>query len=88
MFRETVPPTTAEPEALLHKIINRVMRLLNKASYLIKEDGVVYVVNTDPANRLAPLQAASATWRIAQGPSRLAKGTEGAEHRRTWRRVW
>ena len=28
----------------------------------------MYVANTDPDNALASLQAASATWRIAQGP--------------------
>ena len=29
---------------------------------------MLYLANTDPDNALAPLQAASATWRIAQGP--------------------
>ena len=29
---------------------------------------MVYLANTDPDNMLAPQQAASATWRIAQGP--------------------
>ena len=40
---------------------------LTKAGHLIEEEGVVYLVNTDPDNVLAPPQAAWATWRIAQG---------------------
>jgi len=68
MFRETPPPITVQQQALLDKIINRIMKLLTKSGHLIEEEGVVYLANTDPDNVLAPLQAASATWRTAQGP--------------------
>ena len=46
------------------------LRLLTKAGHLIEEEGVVYLASTDPdpENLLASLQAASSTWRIAQGP--------------------
>lgn len=44
------------------------MKFLTREGYLIEEEGIVYLANTDPDNVLAPLQAASATWRIAQGP--------------------
>ena len=39
--------------------------MLTKAGHRIEEAGMVYLANTDPDNVLAPLQAASATWRIA-----------------------
>ena len=47
------------------------MKLLTRLGYLIEEDGVVYMARTesiDPDNVMAPLQAASSTWRIAMGP--------------------
>ena len=46
---------------------------MTQAGHLIEEVGMVYLANTDPGNVLAPLQAASATGRIAQGP-RAGKG--------------
>ena len=44
--------------------------------------GVVYVAAADPDNVLAPLQAASCTWRIAQGP-RAGRKVLGLQHGRT-----
>ena len=68
IFHETPPPSTAQLQALLGKIINRLMKLLTRTGHLIEEEGVVYLADTDPDNVLAPLQAASCTYRIAQGP--------------------
>ena len=52
-------------QALLGKIITRVLRLLTREGHLVEEDGVTYVADThgiiDPENVLAPLQAASCT---------------------------
>ena len=61
-------PLTAQLEALLGKIINRIIKVLTRAEHLIEEEGVAYLANTDSENVLAPLHAAAATWRIAQGP--------------------
>ena len=58
-------------EIPLGKIIKRIMKLLTTQGYLIEEDGITYLARTDhsdPDNVLAPVQAASSTWRIAQGP--------------------
>ena len=47
------------------------MKLLTRLGYLVEEDGITYMARTDSIdldNVLAPLQAASSTWRIAQGP--------------------
>ena len=68
IFHETPPPSTAQLEALLGKIIARLMKLLTRTGHIIEEEGVVYLADTDPDNVLAPLQAASCTYRIAQGP--------------------
>ena len=39
---------------------------------------MVYLAHTDPANVLAPLQAAAATWRIAYGDNQPTRGTHSA----------
>lgn len=44
------------------------MRLLTRKGYLIEEQGVTYLADTDSENPLAPLQAAACTYRIALGP--------------------
>ena len=69
MFHEATPPTVAQLQTLLDRIIKRILKLLTKTGHLIEEAVMVYPANTDPDNVLAPLQAAVVTWRIAQGPS-------------------
>ena len=47
------------------------MRSLTRLGHLIEEDGVVCMARTgdiDPDNVMAPLQAASTSYRIAAGP--------------------
>ena len=65
-------PTGEKLQALLDKIITRILRLLTRQGHLVEEEGVTYVAHAhgiiDPDNLLAPLQAASCTWRIALGP--------------------
>ena len=67
------PALTREKlNALLDKIITRILRLLTRLGHLIEEEGVTFVADAlgiiDPQNLLAPLQAASCTYRIAFGP--------------------
>jgi len=67
------PALTGEKlQALLGKIITRVLRLLTRQGHLVEKEGVTYVADAhgivDPDNLLAPLQAASCTYRIALGP--------------------
>ena len=67
------PALTGERlQALLGKIITRVLRLLTLQGHLVEEEGVTYVADAhgiiDPDNLLAPLQAASCTYCIALGP--------------------
>ena len=44
------------------------MRLLTRQGYLIEEQGMTYLAEADTDRALAPLQAASCTYRIALGP--------------------
>ena len=53
---------------LLDKIIARLMKLLTRQGYLVEEQGMTYLADMDADNRLASLQAASYTYRIALGP--------------------
>ena len=71
VFIEAPAPSHAQLQTLIGKIIKRIMRLMTTQGRLIEEDGITYLARTDhsdPDNVLAPLQAASSTWRIAQGP--------------------
>ena len=71
VFIEATGPSPAQLQTLLHKIIKRIMKLLTRLGHLIEEDGITYLARTDhgdPDNVLAPLQAASTTYRIAMGP--------------------
>ena len=58
--------------ALLGKIITRILRRLTREGHLVEEEGVTYVADAqgivDADTLLAPLQAASCTYRIARGP--------------------
>jgi hypothetical protein len=62
------PPTAEELQALLSRIIRRIMQLLTREGYLIEEQGMTYLADTDRDTALAPLQAAACTYRIALGP--------------------
>ena len=72
VFRPAPALTDQKLQALLAKIITRILRLLTRLGHLVEEEGVTYVGDAhgsiDPDNLLAPLQAASCTWRIALGP--------------------
>ena len=72
VFHSAPAPTGEELQALLDKIIARILRVLTRLGHLVEEEGLTYVADApgiiDPENVLAPLQAASCTWRIAFGP--------------------
>src|ERR671919_700783 len=65
---EVAAPTIEELEALLLKIITRVMRLLTRQGFLIEEQGMTYLAEVDKDPVLTPLRTASCTYRIALGP--------------------
>jgi hypothetical protein len=72
VFHPAPALTNEKLQALLGKIITRILRLLTRLRHLIEEEGVTYVADAqgiiDPDNLLAPLQTASCTYRIALGP--------------------
>lgn len=71
-FVEVPTPTAEAVQALLHKIIGRLMKLLSRRGVLIEEQGSTYLADNDTgsgaARTLRPLQAAACTYRIAFGP--------------------
>lgn len=68
VFHAARAPTAGELQALLSRIIRRIMTLLTRQGYLIEEQGMTYLAETDPEAALGPLQAAACTYRIALGP--------------------
>jgi hypothetical protein len=68
VFHAVPAPTMQELQALLAKIITRLMRLLTRRDLLIEEQGMTYLAESDSVPALTPLQAASCTYRIALGP--------------------
>ena len=75
VFVEAPAPTDEELQALLHKIITRLMKLLTRRGVLVEEEeegGSRYLADSqadsDEARALRPLQAAACTYRIAFGP--------------------
>jgi len=49
------------------------MQFLTRKGFLIEDQGVRYLADTDPDLALAPLPAAACTYRIALGPGRGRK---------------
>ena len=72
VFQPAPALTHEKLKALLDKIITRILRLLTREGHLVEEEGVTYVADAhgimDAENLLAPLQVASCTYRIADGP--------------------
>jgi hypothetical protein len=68
IFHEVRGPTPAELEALLSRIIQRILRLLTRTGYLIEEQGMSYFAEAESDSALTPLPAAACTYRIALGP--------------------
>jgi len=68
VFHPVRAPTAEQLQALLIRMIKRLMRLLTRKGYLVEEQGMTYLADHDPESALAPLQAAACTYRIALGP--------------------
>jgi hypothetical protein len=68
VFQAARAPSIEQLQALLAKIITRLLRLLTRQGYLVEEQGVRYLAGIEAAQALTPLQAASYTYRIAMGP--------------------
>src|SRR5437870_9567713 len=68
VFHEVAAPTLEELQALLAKIITRIIRVLTKHGFLIEEQDRTYLAEADRESALLPLQAASCTYRIALEP--------------------
>jgi hypothetical protein len=71
-FVEVPAPTDEALQALLHKIIARLMKLRTRRGVLVEDEGSTYLADadadSDDARTLRPLQAAACTYRIAFGP--------------------
>jgi hypothetical protein len=68
VFHAVRAPTAGQLQALLMRIIKRIMKLLTRIGYLIEEQGMAYLTEADPDIALVPLQQAACTYRIAFGP--------------------
>ena len=68
VFQQARAPSRDELAGLLDKIIARVLGRLTRLGFLVEEEGMTYLGDTDPDNPLTPLQAASCSYRIALGP--------------------
>ena len=72
VFVEVPVPPDEALQAVLHKIITRMMKLLTRRGVLIEEQGQTDMADndgdSDEARVLRPLQAAACTYRIAFGP--------------------
>ncbi len=73
VFVEISAPSDEELQALLHKIITWLMKLLTRRGVLIEqEEGSSYLADadadSDEARALRPLKAAACTYRITFGP--------------------
>ena len=72
VFVEAPAPTDEALQAVLHKVITRMMKLLTRRGVLIEEQGQTTMADndadSDEARVLRPLQAAACTYRIAFGP--------------------
>ena len=72
VFVEVAAPTDEALQAVLRKIITRILKLLTRRGALVEEQGAMHMADndadSDDARTLRPLQAAACTYRIAFGP--------------------
>ena len=68
MFHPVKAPTAEQLHTLLHQIIQRIMKCLTRQGYLMEEQGMTYLADTETDTAMAPLQSAACTYRIALGP--------------------
>ena len=69
VFQPVPAPTTEQLHTLRNRIIKRTMKLLTRTGFLIEEEGMTYMADTDASDHaMTPLQSAACTYRIALGP--------------------
>ncbi len=69
VFQSVPAPTTEQLQALLMRIITRLLKVLTRQGALMEyAPGIPYLTNPDGDPALAPLPAAACTYRIALGP--------------------
>ena len=51
VFHEVPSPSHQQLQTLLRKIINRILKLLMRLGYLIKDDGIAYLARTESLDR-------------------------------------
>jgi hypothetical protein len=78
VFHEVRAPSMDELQALLSRIMQRILRFLTRTGYLIEEQGMTYLAEVDPDSPLTPLQGAACTYRIALKAAGWAKSAEPA----------
>ncbi len=66
--RERPPIRRHRSPGLLDKIIARLMKMLTRLGYLVREQGMTFIADMDTDSPLASLQAAACTYRIALVP--------------------
>ena len=59
VFHPVRAPTAEQLQTLLHQIIKRVMKLLTRLGYLVEEQDMLFLAETDTDAAMAPLQSAS-----------------------------
>jgi Transposase zinc-binding domain/Putative transposase len=73
VFHEVRAPATGELQGLLSRIIRRLMKFLTRKGYLIEEQGMTYLADTDPDTALGSLQRRPAPTALRLGPGRGRK---------------
>jgi ribosomal protein S27E len=68
VFHPVRAPTPEQLNTLLNQIIRRVMKLLTRQGYLVEEQDMIFMAETQTDAAMAPLQSAACTYRIALGP--------------------
>jgi len=71
VFRTMHAPTTTELQALLLRIIKRIMKFLTRKGFLIEEQGMTYLTDIDP--RSGPCKPRPAPTASCSGPGRARK---------------
>ncbi len=82
VFIEAPPPNDEDVQAVLDRIVRRVLKMLTRRGVLVQEQDSIYVADADgeshDARTLRPLQAASCVYRIALQPARRPEGSQSA----------
>jgi hypothetical protein len=71
-------PSVAELEALLNRIIQRILKLLTRTGYLIEEQGMRYLAEADSDRALMPEASGGLHLSHCAGATRGAKSAEPA----------